>query len=483
MTARSSTIAEPNSAKSATMPDSWKVAIFLAAAIAFVLKILLAMNTYGSNDVYRWELFILWGRYLGADVYRAVWDFNHPPFMIHATRVLDWLAGKSGIFFPFWFRLPAILADIGNLVILWRILEPRFDEPTIRWSILFVALSPALILISGFHGNTDSVVIFFVLLSILLTQKGASDWAAGAAFGLGLCIKIFPVIVIPVMLFYRRDYRQRLAFLDAMGIVMLLASAPFFYQAPADTIRKVFGYRSYYGHWGLSYFIDSKQPIAWLNSDFKAYGAWLLLALITAVSYWMNRSSRRPPLFSQAAIVFFLFLAGASGFGVQYLAWLVPFTVASGALPAAAFLATSGAFLLLVYNYWSQGVPWYLADSNRIGDYQPHLDYFQILCWLSVLLLLWAAWRQVRTGVVWEESLFRHSVATTAVAGCLLAGFVILPMDRQLHRDVSVFVPLGKDALRPIKAARYNDLYWLLKGMGRESDARDVAEEAKASAP
>lgn len=474
---------EPSSAGPEPLPDSWKAAIVSAAAIAFVFKILLAMNTYGTNDVYAWERFALWGRYLGADLYRAAWDFNHPPFIIHALRFLNWLTHKSGVFFPFWLRLPAILADVGSLGILCRILAPRFHEPSIRWSILFVAISPALILISGFHGNTDSVAIFFVLLSISLTQKGTNDWAAGAAFGLGLCIKIFPVIVIPVMLFYRRDYRQRLAFLAVTGIVMVLGSIPFFFQAPADTIRKVFGYRSYYGHWGLSYFIDWKQPIAWLNSDFREYGTWLLLALIAAVSYWMNRSSRRPSLFSQTAIVFFLFLAGASGFGVQYLAWLVPFTVASGALPAAAFLVTSGAFLLLVYNFWSQGVPWYLADSNRIGDYQPHLDYFHIACWLSVLLLLWAAWRQVRTGVVWEESMVRHSLATSVAAGFLLTAFVILPMDRQLYRDTNIYVPLRKDALLPIKAARYNDLYWILEEMGRVSDARHVAEEAKTSAP
>jgi hypothetical protein len=464
--------------RSASTPDSWKAAVSLAAAIAFVLKILLAVNTYGTNDVYRWELFVLWGRYLGADIYRAAWDFNHPPYMIHATRLLDWLAGRSGISFPFWFRLPPILADVGNLVLLCRILAPRLREPSIRWGILFVALSPALILISGFHGNTDSVVIFFVLLSIFLTQKGASDWTAGAAFGMAMCVKVFPVIVIPAMLFYRRDYRQRFSFLAGMGIVIALASAPFFYQAPADTIRKVFGYHSIYGHWGPSYFIDSKQSISSLNSFFRAYGAWLLLALITAVSYRMNQSSKRPPLFSQVAVLFLLFLAGANGFGVQYLAWLVPFSAYAGAIPAAAFMVTSGAFLLLVYNYWSGGVPWYLADSNRVGDYQGHLDYFQILTWASVLLLLWAAWKQIRTGILWEDAVLSHAPRRAWAVALLLIGCVILPMQRRLHKDISASIPFGKDALLPIVAERYSGLSILLSQMGRPADALEVARQA-----
>ena len=67
-----------------------------------------------------------------------------------------------------------------------------------------------------------------------------------------------------------------------------------------------------------------------------------------------------------------------------------------GCFPPAAFYAASGLFLFLVYDYWCQGMPWYLADSNRMGDYQGHVDYFQLLCWASVLLLLWVAWSRMR---------------------------------------------------------------------------------------
>ena len=34
------------------------------------------------------ERFFLGCRYLGVSIYRAAWDFNHPPFIIHVLSVL-----------------------------------------------------------------------------------------------------------------------------------------------------------------------------------------------------------------------------------------------------------------------------------------------------------------------------------------------------------------------------------------------------------
>ncbi len=71
----------------------WDVAVVCAAGAALAVKLLLAWNTYGTNDVYAWERFMLGARYIGSSVYRAYWDFNHPPFMIHFLRFLGWFAG------------------------------------------------------------------------------------------------------------------------------------------------------------------------------------------------------------------------------------------------------------------------------------------------------------------------------------------------------------------------------------------------------
>src|ERR1700733_1257533 len=90
---------------------SWKVAIVAAAAVAFAFKIFLALSTYGTNDVYAWERFARWSALFGSRLYTIDAAFNHPPSMIHVLAAMVWLAKTTGIAFPFWLRVPAILAD------------------------------------------------------------------------------------------------------------------------------------------------------------------------------------------------------------------------------------------------------------------------------------------------------------------------------------------------------------------------------------
>ena len=89
----------------------------------------------------------------------------------------SWLAGWTGLPFPFWLRLPSILADAANVWIVYKLVGERVlagerSERSAFWSLILLAGAPTLILISGFHGNTDSpVVMFFLLLSVYWIRK------------------------------------------------------------------------------------------------------------------------------------------------------------------------------------------------------------------------------------------------------------------------------------------------------------------------
>ena len=77
------------------LPRRWKVAILSAAALAFLFKTLLALNTWGTNDVYAWERFAHWSALFGSRLYAIDPAFNHPPSMIHALSAMTWLASTS----------------------------------------------------------------------------------------------------------------------------------------------------------------------------------------------------------------------------------------------------------------------------------------------------------------------------------------------------------------------------------------------------
>lgn len=216
----------------------WKIAIGATAALAFTCKIVLALTTYGTNDVYAWERFARWSAIFGSGLYGIDAAFNHPPSMIHALAAMTWLTRKTGIFFPFWLRLPAIVADTLSLWVVCGIFSRRLHEPVVLWSLLLLAGSPILILVSGFHGNTDPVVMLFVLLSVWVAQDGIggtdkTDWLSGAALGAAMCVKVLPLIVLPVLFFYRPGWRRRAAFLCAAAIVIVAGWSPWLFRDPA----------------------------------------------------------------------------------------------------------------------------------------------------------------------------------------------------------------------------------------------------------
>ena len=54
-------------------------------------------------------------------------------------------------------------------------------------------------MISGFHGNTDPLMIAPLLLSVYLIEADAPSWIAGAAMGLATNVKVVPVVLLPVV--------------------------------------------------------------------------------------------------------------------------------------------------------------------------------------------------------------------------------------------------------------------------------------------
>ena len=480
---------EPERIDSAKLPFRWKVGILSAAAVAFFCKIALALTTFGTNDVCTWERFAFWSRLLGVGVYRLNQDFNHPPSMIYILRCIGWLTDTTGIAFPFWMRMPAILADAGSLWIVWRLLTPRMHERSVRWGLLLMALSPVLILVSGFHGNTDSVMIFFLLLSVWLATTDTPGWAAGAAFGAALCIKVVPLAVLPVMFFYLHGFRRRAVFVASILALLLVAWSPFVFEEPGLIIQGVFGYRSTAGVWGITWLLNLavNHSQVWQQPRLivQNFGGYVVIAVIAVWSYRMNRAATRPDLYSQVGAVLCFFLAAANGFGVQYLAWLVPWTAGMGLVPAAMFAAAGSTYLFLIYDYRAGGLPWYLSDFNFPREYPGHLDYPQALCWLSVVVLAWSGWRRTARAHGGESG--ANGTALRMLRGtvaCLVMGAMVSPlMVRALLTDRQPRTSGDNARVTAMNGADYVDLAVRMESEGKIEGKVGQARRALALHP
>jgi hypothetical protein len=251
-------------------------------------------------------------------------------------------------------------------------------------------------MISGFHGNTDPAMIALVVLAVYLIERRNAPVLAGVALGLALSVKVVPAIFLPTIVLCLATWRARVAFCLAAAVTWIAGSLPYTLQVPELIARQVFAYKGNYGEWGISRLLMLRAQwanpgVPWADLERGTYaeiGRLLALAAVVAAAAWMNRpGTRKPSLLVQCGLVAFLFLALSPAFGVQYLAWLVPWVVALGWRATLAYYATSGLLLFWVYTYWSDGLPWNYADSPEPG-WGGAIIALDLLCWVSAMVIL-----------------------------------------------------------------------------------------------
>ena len=239
-------------------------------------------------------------------------------------------------------------------------------------------------MVSGFHGNTDPIMVALLLLSLYLLETGPA-WLAGAMLGMAVNIKIVPVLFAPAIFLFLRG-RKGVEFMAGAAAMFAIGSLPVLAEDPLLVGKHVFGYSPQSGMWGVSALILALGK----ETGFQAYARMAKaasLGLLTAASIWMNWRERRPPPLVQCGFLGFLLLAVTPGFGVQYLAWLVPWTCLLRFREALAFHVAGGVFLFAYYTRGAGGFPWYLANSAKTPVWNGSLILVGLVCWLVICFL------------------------------------------------------------------------------------------------
>src|SRR3989442_783794 len=150
-----------------------RLALIGAAAVAFTIKLCLAWMTLGTNDVVTFELMLDKLNARGAVALynegtlstvngrvQGIFQMNHPPFALTLLRLWGALRSFTGLPLGFWLRLSCAMAD---LLVLWLLYQRGMGAGDDWWALLILALSPVAIMVSGFHGNTDPLMIALVV--------------------------------------------------------------------------------------------------------------------------------------------------------------------------------------------------------------------------------------------------------------------------------------------------------------------------------
>lgn len=390
-----------------TLPrPSLRTARWLVIAISLVAlagKLVLAATTFGTNDIVHWLSFLRAvtnhgpiGVYGVSMPYKVgshfIQLYNHPPLVGYFLELVR-LGGHVGFSPQFMIRASSSLADVVTAVIVFELLRRRRSLREAAAAGILVGASPILVVISGYHGNTDPIFVMLTLLSVYLLVDRQSPVLAGVALACAVGIKIVPVVVIPSLFVYAVTcgIRPLLRFLVGFGGVFLTLWGPALILQGAAVRQNVLGYAGLNSHqWGvdlLTKYAAKPGLMAWIEGGARL-GIVAMCALVPAVLVWRHPAA----VVSGAALSLCGFLALTPSFGTQYLAW--------GAAPVflltfgggVAFSLLAGVLLVQVYTRWNGGLPW---DHAVASPFSPGENVLGLFTWASLSLAVVPGMRHI----------------------------------------------------------------------------------------
>jgi hypothetical protein len=366
--------------------------LLLLILLSFALRLAIAACSWGTTDMLSFMRFAFSIDRVGLlNTYRIDSEFNHPPLPAYWAWLALRLTGRSPYAAAFVFRLAPILADAGSTWLLWSIArrKPRKSDYAhpLRLAALF-AWCPVAILISAYHGNTDSIYAFLCLLSVYFLEESNGPFLAGLALAAAINIKLIPMLLILPLLLSFRKISEAGKFLAGLVPGVIPFIIPLVWAEP-NFAHNVLAYRSNFDLWGINLLLSgaasdrSNLPHAVLM--YRNVGRFLLAGLVIGWSL-RARSADRWNRYDIAAATFAIFLVFASGFGVQYLVAILPLLFAARPRIATIYGLLAGAFLLMSYwLFWDGNFP-FSSLFNR--TFPPVVGFIGLPTWCLLVYYL-----------------------------------------------------------------------------------------------
>jgi hypothetical protein len=366
-----------------------RLVVLGVAVVATALKLLVAANTFGTNDVHSWISFSEGVRRWGpVDLYGHPFftQYNHPPLSGRMLVVINWLVDHGVSNIVFLIKVPASVADLVTALLVFELVRRLRPPREAAIAACLVVCSPALFVISAFHGNTDPVFVMFTLLAVYLLVVPRWAAAAGVSFALAISIKLIPIVLGPVLLvmLIRLGWKKLAAFGIGAALVFVPLWGPVVLRRWPEFKENVLGYDGVEAReWGFHQFgVWSHVPTHWLDL-FNSPGKFVVLLLsagIPALIAW-----RRPhAVLPAAGLTMVLFLLLSPGFSMQYLVWPLAAAYLVGTWTTTAYNLAISAFILVVYSNWNQAPPWRWYEGVAVL-FRPVDFVLMVISWVALL--------------------------------------------------------------------------------------------------
>ena len=245
--------------------------LMFAICIGFLIRVLFGFIFYGSYDITYVTLYSL-ATNCGIHIYEGT-NYPHPPGWYYLFTTMYALEPVLNLPLYYLTKSFAIIADSIIIVFLFVISKNHSNRNTA----LLYALSPVSIIISSLHGQQDSIILLFLLLSalIFLTKKTLSIISGSISFGIMLFYKLWPIFLIPSFLILLHSNKKRTLFLFIIGLMTLLIFFPFLSSSHALYVN-VLQYSSS-GDFGLNIFLPFFPFKEFVYSHIVPLNKWFIL--------------------------------------------------------------------------------------------------------------------------------------------------------------------------------------------------------------
>ncbi len=319
------------------------------------------------------------------------WNFLQLMPAIHALEL------KTGLAWVFAVKIAPIVAD---LVLVWLVATfATADGPT---RALQYALNPLSLLVVSLHGQVEPIALALALVGILFIKKG-NPVLGGVFLGAAVAAKTWPVVILLAVL-PLRNLPKMLRILTGAAVVpllCLLAGVLFLDTEPIGDVLHMLSYSSYVDLWTWSgtYLAIGHEGLRGYDSRLGTIGTGLVLLGVAVVLVLL----RRHPPEVRAFGVLSAFLLCASGFGVQYLMWVLPLMMALSGPIRLGYVLAAAAWAAVFYL------------SPIAGAAGLEVAYLRGASWLPWALLLIAVIQQVRSAPVVVAAADRREPETAPI--------------------------------------------------------------------
>jgi Gpi18-like mannosyltransferase len=357
-----------------------KSSLITILVFGFIIRFLVAWFSIGANDAIIWEHFAeyiikngLGSAYdnspliIDGFLYNYEIKFNHPPLVVWMPVLLKLFSNLTDLSFYYLFKVPTILSDIGVCYLLWKIYKKRKNEIMgLQAAALYSICMPA-ILMSSYHGNTDSIYAFLCLLTAYFMQDKKQFFFAGLALSLAINIKLIPaMLVFPALLICKTKHEFLKLFMGlAIGTIpyfygVLIFGEPFYENVIS---YKGFSVSSSGWGWTIILLILNMNELIELYSEMVKY---VLLVAMVSLGF-CSRYKYKLDSYSTFALSMMLFLILTSGFALQYLICFFPLLFAVSYKVATIYSLITGLYMYLIYLHYMIGFdPFYTAINSLL---------------------------------------------------------------------------------------------------------------------